>query len=224
MLNLKMKKTKNLTVIIAAGGTGTRFGGKVPKQFAMLGKRPVLWHTLTAFNKFSKDAKIIISMHSESIIYWNSLVKKYPDTPAHQTVEGGKTRFHSVKNALACCPDDGIILVHDAVRPFVPHEVIDRVDKEAEKSGAAIPVISVSDSIRMITKTGSKSVDRKNYVRVQTPQGFKASLLIKAFGQRYCEKFTDEASVVEKLGVKLSLVQGDEQNIKVTVQSDLAER
>lgn len=216
-----MRTAEKITVIIAAGGTGTRFGGDVPKQFAVVDDMPVLWHTIVAFSRYSPGITIIVAMHKESITYWKKLTEKMEFVPGHIVVEGGKSRFHSVKNALTKCPDDGIILVHDAVRPFVSYDIIDRVVKQVHKNGAAIPVISVSDSIRRITKAGSESVDRKNYVRVQTPQGFKSAILKKAFEQRYSETFTDEASVVEKSGIKIVLVEGEESNIKITLKDDL---
>lgn len=221
MLNPRMMSSNKITVIIAAGGTGTRFGGKVPKQFAMLNDRPVLWHTLMAFSRYSPGIKIIVAMPGNSIPFWKEMIEQYTFTPGHILVEGGKTRFYSVKNALAHCQDEGIILVHDAVRPFLSFDIIERVVKQARKSGAAIPVVEIPDSIRQITSKGSKVVDRKDFVRVQTPQGFKAQLLKKAYKQRYSEKFTDDASVVERDGGTISLVPGEEANIKITVQSDL---
>ena len=160
-------------------------------------------------------------MPGDSISYWKEIIAEYEYTPGHLLTEGGKTRFHSVKNALALCPDDGIILVHDAVRPFVSFELIERVVKEVGKNGAAIPVVEIPDTIRQITPKGSKVVNRKDFVRVQTPQGFKAKLLKKAYQQRYSEKFTDDASVVESDGGVVTPVQGEETNIKITVQSDL---
>ncbi len=221
MLNRKMMRSRKITVIIAAGGTGTRFGGKVPKQFALLNKRPILWHALIAFSRFSPGIKIIVAMPCNSIPFWKEMIAQYPFTPGHILAEGGKTRFHSVKNALALCPDDGIILVHDAVRPFVSYDLIERIVKATAGKGAAIPIVEISDSIRQIMPKGSKVVNRKDFVRVQTPQGFNANLLKKAYMQLYSEKFTDDASVVESDGGIVTLVQGEEANIKITVRSDL---
>lgn len=216
-----MKKKNALTVIIAAGGSGVRFGAAVPKQFAMLGGRPVLWHTLKAFYNFEPGALMVVSMHADSIGYWNQLMAKFPDTPPHEVIPGGKTRFHSVKNALAVCPDQGLILVHDAVRPHVSSELINRIVRAANKTGAVIPVTEVTDTLRRISRSGTEVVNRNEYVRVQTPQGFHATTLKQAYRQRFHKSFTDDASVVEKAGFPVSFVEGEESNIKITKQEDL---
>jgi 2-C-methyl-D-erythritol 4-phosphate cytidylyltransferase len=216
-----MKKSIKITIIIAAGGSGTRFGGDVPKQFAMEGGRPLLWYALNAFAQSCPGATLIVSMHPESIGLWNHMIRKYPDTPAHKIAAGGKTRFHSVKNALAHCSGEGIILVHDAVRPYVPAGVIKAVIKTTTEKGTAIPVLPVNDSLRQITRSGSKCVNRRDYVMVQTPQGFQAEILKKAFARRYRLSFTDDASVVENAGFRIFHVPGSAENIKVTFKEDL---
>lgn len=221
MLNPIMKTSSEITVIIAAGGTGTRFGKNIPKQFAMEGKRPVLWHTLKAIHQSCPGAAIIVPMHSDSISMWYQMLGKFSDTPFHIVLEGGKTRFHSVKNALVHCPDNGIILVHDAVRPYVPEEVIKAVIHTASEKGTAIPVLPVNESLRKVTQYGSKAINRKDFVVVQTPQGFRSEIIKKAYTCRYKTSFTDDASVVESAGYRIYHVPGSTENIKITFPQDM---
>ncbi|PKP22924.1 MAG: 2-C-methyl-D-erythritol 4-phosphate cytidylyltransferase [Bacteroidetes bacterium HGW-Bacteroidetes-21] len=210
-----------ITVVIAAGGHGSRFGSEIPKQFALLDGKPVMMHTLEAFYRFDSKALLIVSLHSDSIDYWKELLQKYNGCPEHIVVEGGKTRFHSIKNALAHCPDEGLVLIHDAVRPLISSEVISRVTEMAHQKGNAIPVMPVIDSVRLLDGENSSVLDRRKVVKVQTPQGFRANIIKEAYQQEYQAEYTDDASVVEATGKKIFLVDGSENNIKITVGMDL---
>lgn len=216
-------------VVIVAGGKGLRMGGELPKQFIpMLGK-PLLMHTLEAFHKWNEDVEIILVLPLEHQSYWQMLCKEIGCKVPHKVVSGGETRFHSVKNGieeieseLAETHEQAIIAVHDGVRPFVSPETIDSCFKEAEKSGAAVPVLPMIDSLRELTADGeSVPVDRSKYFSVQTPQTFSSEILFESYKQEYDSLFTDDASVVEAKGFKVSLVNGNRENIKITTPFDL---
>ena len=195
--------------IIVAGGKGLRMGGEIPKQFRPISGHPVLMHTLEAFYRYDPEIRIILVLPEEHQNYWNDLCLQYRFTLKHRVVTGGPTRFHSVKNGLDTLPDNGLVAVHDGVRPLVSEEVIDNAFEEAKRSGAVIPVIEVTDSLRELTSDGkSKSVPRNLYRSVQTPQVF-------------CDCFTDDASVVEATGKEVKLIKGNAENIKITTPKDL---
>ena len=208
-------------LIIVAGGKGLRMGGEIPKQFLPVNGKPVLMLTIETFHRFDPEMKIILVLPKEQQAYWNDLCTEYQFRIPYLLADGGETRFHSVKNGLALADDDGLIGVHDGVRPFVSQEVIARCFDAASINKAAIPVIDVVETIRKINDEQSETVDRNNYKLVQTPQVFTTSLLKMAYGQEFTPLFTDDASVVEAMGVKVVLVEGNRENIKITTPFDM---
>lgn len=209
------------TVVIVAGGKGLRMGTDIPKQFLPVGGMPVLMRTINAFHNFDADMDIILVLPSDQQGYWSELCREYSFCTPHRIADGGETRFHSVRNGLALAADEGLIAVHDGVRPFVTAEVIERCFAEAEHKKAVIPVIPVVDTVRQLVDGGSVTVSRDLYRLVQTPQTFDAALLKEAYRQPYTPHFTDDASVVEAFGHEVTLVEGCRENIKITTQFDL---
>ena len=211
-------------VIIVAGGKGLRMGGEVPKQFLPIGGLPVLMRTMLRFHEALPDASIILVLPKTQQDYWRSLCQQHnfplPDGDFYQLATGGKTRFHSVQNGLALVPDDaeGVVGVHDGVRPFVSVEVIRRCYDAAREQQAVIPVVPVVETLRHVTE-GTKP--RDEYRLVQTPQCFDVQLLKAANKQPYSDAFTDDASVVEAFGHPVTLVEGNRENIKITTPADL---
>jgi len=208
-------------VIIVAGGNGERMNANIPKQFLELHGKPILMHTIEAFNCFDKTMQIILALPETQIDFWKLLCKKYDFELTHNIVIGGKTRFNSVKNGLKLVQTPAFVAVHDGVRPLVSSSTIARCFDAAEKYGAAIPVVDLIDSIRQVNEDESISVDRTKYKLVQTPQVFEAELLKNAYEQEFSSLFTDDASVVEELGTKIHLVEGNRENIKITTEIDL---
>lgn len=208
-------------VIIVAGGKGLRMGGDVPKQFLPVGGKPVLMRTIGRFHAYSPSLGIILVLPKAQQDYWKTLCEEYAFTLPYQIADGGQTRFHSVKSGLALIPDgeQGVVGVHDGVRPFPSVEVIAHCYDEARSKGAAIPVTPVVETLRHI---GGKTVPRSEYRLVQTPQAFDIQLLKAAYHQDYTDAFTDDASVVEAFGHAISLVEGNRENIKITTPFDLA--
>lgn len=210
-------------IIIVAGGKGLRMGGDLPKQFMPLHGKPVLMHTIERFRAYSDELKIILVLPHEQQDYWRQICQKHNFTIEHTVVDGGQTRFHSSQNGVAAVPDDatGVIGIHDGVRPFVSEETIARCFEAARQFGAALPVLPVTDTLRCVTDDGGYNVQRNDYRTVQTPQTFDAQLLKQAFKQPYSDNFTDDASVVEALGHKVTMVDGNRENIKLTTPFDL---
>lgn len=209
------------TVIIVAGGMGKRMQSPVPKQFMMLGGKPVIFHTIDKFLQYDASLKFIIALPEENLSTWQTLCNQVGFTIPVIIAKGGKTRFHSVFSALQYTGQNELIAVHDAVRPLVSVETIAKVFEAAKNSGAAIPVIPPSESLRRITSNGNFPVNREEYVIVQTPQVFHASVIHKAYQQEYNTLFTDDASVVQKAGYPITLVEGNPENIKITSPADL---
>lgn len=210
------------SVLIVAGGKGLRMGGEIPKQFLPVGGKPVLMRTIEAFYQYDPLINIILVLPGEQQDYWKELCKEYFFTIPCKLADGGETRFRSVKNGLAFVCDDGLVGVHDGVRPFVSQEVIIRCFSVAEKEHAVIPVVEMVETVRCLCNSNkSVTVNRDNYRLVQTPQVFSASLLKKAYTQPYSCNFTDDASVVEALGENICLVEGNRENIKLTTPFDL---
>ncbi len=207
-------------VIIVAGGKGLRMGGDVPKQFQLLGYQPVLMHTLQRFADDCKDLQIILVLPQEQIEYWSDLGEKYHFGVEHWIVAGGETRFHSVQSGLAQIPDDaeGVVAVHDGVRPLVSREVIEKCFEEARRKKAVVPVVPVVESLRHVS---DGAVPRADYRLVQTPQTFDIQLLKQAYRQPFSKDFTDDASVVEAFGHPITMVEGNRENIKLTTPFDL---
>ncbi|MDR3140454.1 MAG: 2-C-methyl-D-erythritol 4-phosphate cytidylyltransferase [Tannerellaceae bacterium] len=209
-------------VLIVAGGKGARMGSELPKQFIPLKGRPVLMHTLERFYRWDVSAEIVAVLPEIHHSYWNMLCKELDCRIPHKLVNGGETRFHSVRNGLSLIDGPGLIAVHDGVRPFVSAEVIENCFTGAERSGAAIPVVPLVDSIRERYEPGlSRPVDRGRLVAVQTPQAFRSDWLFEAYRQAYSPDFTDDASVVEAKGYAVALLPGNRENIKLTTPFDL---
>ena len=208
-------------IIIVDGGKGLRMGGDIPKQFLPVCGKPVLMRTLEAFHAYNSSIHMILVLPVSQQEYWKELCAEYHFTLSHDIADGGETRFHSVMNGLALVEGDGLVGVHDGVRPFVSQEVIARCYEEASLKKAVIPVIGVVETVRQLTDEGSLTVPRDQYKLVQTPQVFDAALLRKAYQQTYTDMFTDDASVVEALGEKVHLVEGNRENIKLTTPFDL---
>ena len=196
-------------------------GGDIPKQFLPVGGKPVLMRTLEAFHAYDAYMQLILVLPVSQQAYWKQLCAEYQFDLAHEIADGGETRFHSVKNGLSLVKEDGLVGVHDGVRPFVSQEVIARCYEEAVSLKAVIPVIGVVETVRHLTGEGSETVPRDQYKLVQTPQVFEVALLRRAYEQTYTELFTDDASVVEALGEKVYLVEGNRENIKLTTPFDL---
>lgn len=209
------------TALIVAGGKGLRMGSELPKQFLPIGGKPVLMHTLEAFHRFDSEIDLILVLPEEQQEYWKQLCEKHSFTLRHLIADGGETRFHSVKNGLALISGPGLVAVHDGVRPFVSQEVIRRCYAMAATKKAVIPVVDVVETVRQITGSGSRTVSRDDYKLVQTPQIFDAALLKQAYAQDFMPSFTDDASVVEAMGVPVCLVEGSRENIKITTPFDL---
>jgi len=209
------------STIIVAGGSGKRLGGPVPKQFQTVKGRPLLMWTIEAFHRFDPGMDLIVVLPQAHFDIWKALCMGHRFFITHEVVAGGEQRWHSVKAGLEKVEGDGLVAVHDGVRPLVSSDLIARCFDAADKSAAAIPVVPVVPSIRETTAEGSRALDRSKLLAVQTPQCFHTDLLRKAFKQPYDPSFTDEATLVERLGVKVALVEGEENNIKVTNAMDM---
>lgn len=208
-------------VIIVAGGKGTRMGVETPKQFLPLGGKPILMRTLEVFRNYDADLRIVLTLPQGQQDFWRQLCEKHRFAVDHLVVNGGETRFHSVKNGLERVEGPGLVGVHDGVRPFVSVKVIRNCYEEAGLYGAVVPVTDVVETLRHLTDTGSETVARGDYKLVQTPQVFDIDLLKRAYTQEYTSSFTDDASVVEALGVPVRLTTGNRENIKITTPFDL---
>lgn len=212
---------KERYAIIVAGGRGLRMGGELPKQFLPLCGKPVLMRTLELFE--GEVSRIILVLPEDHIPFWQELCQKYHFTLPHTVALGGETRFHSVRSGLSHLPQEGLVAVHDGVRPLASRVLIRRSFEEAERSGAALPACPVTDSLRLRQDEGkSEAVDRSRYVAVQTPQSFDLGRLRQAYEQAYSPLFTDDASVYEAASLgAITLVAGEETNIKLTTPRDL---
>lgn len=209
----------NLSVIITAGGIGKRFSSEVPKQFLSLMGTPVLMRTLNSFYNWNPMNEFILTLPKEWASYWEDLIKKHDFKIPHRVVDGGKERYHSIKNALDMCSGD-YVMIHDGVRPLVDKGTLNRCHIALKKNKAVVPYIELKDSIREINRDNSISRDRKNYVSVQTPQCFDLKLIHKAYQGDYLDIFTDDASVAENSGMEIYLVKGNEENLKITTPID----
>jgi 2-C-methyl-D-erythritol 4-phosphate cytidylyltransferase len=209
-------------IILVAGGKGLRMGGDIPKQFLPVHGKPILMRTMEAFHRFDADIHLILVLPADQQDYWRTLCTQYQFHLSYSLATGGETRFHSVKNGLALVDDDGLVGVHDGVRPFVATEVVAACYQAAEQHPAVIPVVEVVETVRrLLPEGGSRTVPRSEYRLVQTPQVFPAEVLRRAYQQPYTPAFTDDASVVEALGIEVTLVPGNRENIKVTTPYDL---
>jgi 2-C-methyl-D-erythritol 4-phosphate cytidylyltransferase len=213
-----MAQRKKIAIIVA-GGSGTRMGSAVPKQFLELAGKPVLWHTVSAFVKAYTDMQIVLVLPEVHFSYVQEWLAEFPGIIL---VKGGETRFHSVKNGLDQVPEYSVVFVHDGVRPLVSVALIRACYEAALESGSAIPAIDMKDSVRELYKEEeNRAVDRERFKIIQTPQTFLSELILPAFALPYDPLFTDEATVVEKQGHIIRLVPGEEANIKITRPLDL---
>jgi 2-C-methyl-D-erythritol 4-phosphate cytidylyltransferase len=210
--------------IIVAGGTGRRMGSALPKQFLLLHDKPVLYYTLKAFLEAFEDLQIILVLPEDYSDIGKEVIDAYFDYSRIRVTFGGETRFHSVQNGLQLVQDESIVFVHDAVRCLVSVELIRECYEHASVMGTAVPVVRPKDSIRLLNEENNDNevIDRNKVVMVQTPQTFHSKILLPAFNIDFKEQFTDEATVVESFGLKISLIQGEETNIKITNPIDLS--
>lgn len=212
---------KKYAVIVAAG-SGTRMGKEVPKQFLTLGARPILYYTLEAFYNAFPDVNIILVAHERYMKWAEDIARAFAGN-SFQLVEGGKTRFQSVRNGLSLIKDHAVIFVHDGVRCLVTGQLIHRCYEQAIMKGSAVPTVAVTETVRLLNGNGEHHMLDRNLVRmVQTPQTFLSPVLLHAFQQEEKENFTDEASVVEAAGEKVHLIEGEYTNIKITRPQDMA--
>lgn len=209
-------------VILVAGGSGVRMQSGIPKQFIPIAEKPLLMHTMAAFKAVFEDIRIITVLPEKFIKLWKDLCVEFSCTISHTPVAGGDTRFHSVKQGLKHITTEGIIGIHDGVRPFVSHQTIYAAYETAAEQGTAVPVIELNDSVRMIHNEVTIPVDRSRYLLVQTPQCFRSDIIRKAYEQPYRPDFTDDATVVEAAGYQVITTPGNFENIKITRNIDLA--
>ena len=212
----------NKYALIVAGGTGSRMNIDIPKQFIELNGIPVLMHTINAFYSYDKNIEIILILPESLTDLWKMLCKRYHFNIIHKIAFGGKTRFQSVKNGLSLINNEGIVFIHDGVRPLVSQSAIEHCYETALSKGNALPVVPITESLREVSvDRKSISVERNSFYLVQTPQTFRVSLIQKAYQLEYSEKFTDDATVLESCGTTINLVEGNRENIKITYPEDL---
>lgn len=207
--------------VIVAGGSGLRMGTVVPKQFLEINERPVIWYTLNTFLESFDDLEVILVLPQQHVETGKKIIANTIAPNRIHITTGGATRFHSVKNGLNLIQKHSIIFVHDGVRCLLTTDLIQRCFRGAMDRGNAIPAVVPFDSLRIETFNGNEIIDRNKVRIIQTPQTFYSDIVKTAFEQDYHEAFTDEASVVEQLGIKIHLIEGEETNIKITRPLDL---
>ncbi len=207
--------------LIMAGGSGTRMKAETPKQFLEIAGLPIIMHTILRFEQFDPEIKIILVLPENHFNLWQQLCKKHNFTKSFKLAKGGETRFHSVKNGLKMIEEDGIVLIHDAVRPFVSVQTLQNCIDSTIAKGNALPVVPVTDSVRIIENGHSFPADRSKIFLVQTPQTFLSNQIISAYNQATHTNFTDDATVLESTGNVINLVEGNRENIKITTPADL---
>jgi len=212
---------KKYAVIVAAG-SGVRMGSVLPKQFLLIHNKPVLWYTLHKFLKSYKDIHIIVVLPAEYYDTGLAICDEMDAVHPIRAIVGGDTRFHSVQKGLSLVEDESVVFIHDAVRCLISPSLIHHCFEETQKFGSAIPCVDAKDSVRLIHATGHKSIKRSDIKLVQTPQTFQSGILLPAYQTQYHEDFTDDASVVEATGYEVHLVEGEQNNIKITTPLDLA--
>ncbi len=207
--------------IIVAAGSGSRFGAALPKQYCLMNGRPVLMHTIENMRVALPDSHVVLVLNKDFVDYWAELCEQYSfESP--RVVVGGDSRWQSVKNAVDTIPDDAeVITVHDGARPIADRMMVERLIAALDEAPGAIPVVSVTDSLRQVNEQGSVPVDRALYKAVQTPQVFQAEKLIEAYSLPFTPTFTDDASVMAAMGYEVALVEGDTYNIKITNPLDI---
>tara|TARA_B100001758_G_C18263142_1_gene532180 strand:- start:167 stop:844 length:678 start_codon:yes stop_codon:yes gene_type:complete len=209
------------TIILTAGGIGKRMGGKIPKQFLKINDTPILIYNLKNIYKFNNNFEIIITLPEEWVSYWKDLLKENDIDINHKIVNGGKERYHSIKNAINQSSGD-TIAVHDGVRPLVSHDTLNRIYGAANKHHAIAPYIPINESIREKKGLKNRSKNREEVVIIQTPQCFKREVLIEAYKKPFKKTFTDDATLVESNGASIFLIEGNQENIKITSPKDIA--
>ncbi|WP_299581913.1 2-C-methyl-D-erythritol 4-phosphate cytidylyltransferase [uncultured Sunxiuqinia sp.] len=207
--------------LIVAGGVGARMGAEVPKQFILLAGKPILFWTIQRFLDFDPGIELTLVLPENQFERWHALCREYAFTPDVQLVKGGQTRFQSVKNGLDAINEEGIVFIHDGVRPLVSHQTLSNCFQLAVEKGNALPVAPVVESLRQVTEDSSRHVDRSQFRLVQTPQTFQTSIIQLAYQQPEQAFFTDDASVCEAAGISIHLVDGNPENIKITTPVDL---
>ncbi|UAY50832.1 2-C-methyl-D-erythritol 4-phosphate cytidylyltransferase [Ferruginibacter albus] len=208
--------------VIVAGGNGSRMNAAIPKQFLLLKGKPILYYTISAFLNAYADIEIILVLPTHYFVKGVEIIRSYfPDKKMLHIITGGENRFTSVQHGLGLIKEESIVFVHDGVRCLLSATLIHRCYETALAAGTAIPVVNSKDSVRIVEEDQNKAIDRNSVKLIQTPQTFKSSILLPAFHVKYKEQFTDEATVVEDFGVKVTLVEGEEQNIKITHPIDL---
>ena len=207
--------------IIVAGGVGKRMGNNIPKQFLLLQDKPVLYYPIRTFLESYKDLQVILVLPADHIDMGREIIDAWFDYSRIQIASGGESRFHSVKNGLALVQRESIVFVHDGARCLLTTDLIYRCYQKAVECGSAIPVVASKDSVRFLTGEENEAVERNKVMLVQTPQTFHSKILQPAFEIDYKERFTDEATVVEAFGLKIQLVTGEENNIKITRPIDI---
>lgn len=207
--------------LIVAGGSGLRMNSNIPKQFLKLDGLPILMHTINKFATLNLNIEIIVVLPFSNITHWKELCFEYDFTTHVTIVEGGETRFHSVKNGLNEIRQKGVIAIHDAVRPLVASDTIRNGYEVAGLKGNAVPCITIADSIRQITAEGNTGANRNNYRIIQTPQCFRSDIIQRAYLQEYDTAFTDDASVAEAAGETINLINGSSDNLKITTPQDM---
>jgi 2-C-methyl-D-erythritol 4-phosphate cytidylyltransferase len=208
------------SVIIVAGGSGKRMGATLPKQFLEINGKALIFYTLDKFIDFDPGIEIILVINEGYLGYWEKAKFKADFDFPVRIASGGETRYHSVKSGLSLIEGELLVGIHDAVRPLVSVSTIQTVYATAEIFGSAIPCIPLKESVREVDDDSSRPLDRSQIQIVQTPQVFRSGILIKSYSSPYSESFTDDASVVEKAGYQIKLVQGDEYNLKITTPED----
>jgi len=204
--------------LIVAGGKGKRMNTSIPKQFLLLNNLPVVMHILKKFSHFEKT---ILVLPQSQFNYWEELCNTHNFTQLHTLVEGGKTRFHSVRNGLKKIDNNTIIAIHDGVRPLISTKLIDSLMTETKNGVGIIPIVPVKDSIRKVEGENSIHIDRSNLYKVQTPQCFLSTDIKEAYTQEFSDTFTDDASVFEAKGGRIATLLGEEKNLKITTKEDL---
>ena len=207
-------------LIIAAGGTGSRMGNEIPKQYLMINGKPLIICTLEVFKPFVEIEKMLVVISKSHQTYWSEIVKHYPIFSECKTIFGGPSRFHSVKAALNFIPENTLVAIHDAARPFASKQCVENCFSLAEKKGVAVPAIKINESVRKIIGTENISLKREDLRIVQTPQVFKSEIVKNAYKQMFDESFTDDAAVVEKSGSKIFMAEGNKENFKITTPFD----
>ncbi len=207
--------------ILVAGGTGSRMNSDLPKQFLLINGKPVLMHTIEAFASSKYKPEIIVVLHAEYYNYWKECIRRTVFEIPHTIIPGGESRFQSVKNGLDKIKEKSLIAIHDAVRPVISQEIINSSFEVAEKKGNSVAAIKSRDSVRQIRGECSEALDRETIYLIQTPQTFSSEIIKKAYDLAETNDFTDDATVVEKLGININLITGSSKNIKITFPEDL---